>query len=639
MIPIPSGVRIWIATGHTDMRRGMQSLALTVQESLKRDPHAGDLYIFRGRRGDLVKILWHDGIGLSLYAKRLDRGKFIWPSAAAGAVSISAGQMAYMLEGIDWRNPQLTWRPEKGGLSTENLRLPAFWGIPTHPICDSLRRMDADREAIPDEIAALKEALAEIAAELAVARAKASEDSALIAQQKLRIAKLERQIYGQRSERSSRLIEQLALTFEELESGATEDELAAEQAVAKTTTVRGFTRKRAERQTFPEHLPRERVMIDPPTTCECCDRSRLRKLGEDVTRTLECSPRQWKVIETVREKFSCRECEKISQAPAPFHAVARGWAGPSLLAMIMFEKFGQHQPLNRQAERYALEGVPIALSTMADAVGSVCTALDPLLRLVEAHVMAAQRLHADDTTVPVLAKGKTDTGRCWIYVRDDRPFGGTGPPAAMFYYSRNRKGEHPQAHLARYAGLLQADAYDGYNQLYLIGRHPGPIREAACWAHARRPFFAMADIEENARRKAAGKKEIPLSPIAIEVVHRIDALFEIERSINGKSVEERLKVRQTLSRPLVEDLQVYMREQLAKLSRGHDLAKAFNYILKRWASFTLFLEDGRVCLSNNAAERGLRGIATNESLCAPSSSICKHWNLIFQFKVTRTTFT
>ena len=328
-----------------------------------------------------------------------------------------------------------------------------------------------------------------------------------------------------------------------------------------------------------------------------------------MTRTLESSPRQWKVIETVREKFSCRDCEKISQAPAPFHAVARGWAGPSLLAMIMFEKFGQHQPLNRQAERYALEGVPIALSTMADAMGSVCAALDPLRRLIESHVMAAERLHGDDTTVPVLAKGKTDTGRCWIYVRDDRPFGGIGPPAAMFYYSRDRKGEHPQAHLAQYAGILQADAYDGYNQLYLAGRKPGPIREAACWAHARRPFFAMADIEENARRKAAGKKEIALSPIAIEVVRRIDALFEIERTINGKSTEERLVVRRTLSRPLVEDLHAYMHGQVTKLSRGHDLAKAFNYILKRWASFTLFLEDGRVCLSNNAAERGLRGIA------------------------------
>ena len=472
--------------------------------------------------------------------------------------------------------------------------------------------MDTARNALPDYITALKEALAterakalEVAAELAVARARTSEDSALIAQQKLRIAKLERQIYGQRSERSSRLIDQLALTFEELEASATEDELAAEKAVARTTTVRGFMRTRPERNTFPDHLPRERVVIDPPTACECCGGNRLRKLGEDVTRTLESSPRQWKVVETVREKFSCRDCEKISQAPAPFHAVARGWAGPSLLAMIVFEKFGQHQPLNRQAERYALEGVPIALSTRADAVGSVCVALDPLLRLVEAHVMAAERLHADDTTVPVLASGKTDTGRCWIYVRDDRPFGGTGPPAAMFYYSRDRKGEH----LARYVGILQADAFDGYNQLYLAGRSPGPIQEAACWAHARRPFFAMADIEENARRKAAGKKEIALSPIAIEVVRRIDALFEIERSINGKNAEDRLVARQTLSRPLVEDLHADMREQLAKLSRGHDLAKAFHYILKRWASFTLFLEDGRVCLSNNAAERGLRGIA------------------------------
>ena len=170
--------------------------------------------------------------------------------------------------------------------------------------------------------------------------------------------------------------------------------------------------------------------------------------------------------------------------------------------------------------------------------------LDPLRRLVEAHVLAAERLHGDDTTVPVLAKGKTDTGRCWVYVRDDAPFGGAGPPAAMFYYSRDRRGEHPQGHLAGYSGILQADAYDGYNKLYLADREPGPIREAACWAHARRPFFAMADIEENARRKAAGKKEIPLSPIAIEIVRRIDALFAIERAINGKSAEERLAVRQ-----------------------------------------------------------------------------------------------
>jgi hypothetical protein len=196
-----------------------------------------------------------------------------------------------------------------------------------------------------------------------------------------------------------------------------------------------------------------------------------------------------------------------------------------------------------------------------------------------------------------------------VYVRDDKPFGGKSPPATMFYYSRDRKGEHPQAHLAKYVGLFQADAFDGYGKLYLPNRSPGPILEAACWVHARRPFFAMADLDENARRKAAGKKEIVLSPIAVEVVHRIDALFEIERPINGMSAEERRAVRQQLSKPLVDELQVYMRGQRAKLSRGHDLAKAIDYILKRWDAFTLFLNDGRVCLSNNAAERALRGIA------------------------------
>lgn len=483
--------------------------------------------------------------------------------------------------------------------------------------------MDADLAALPDDVDALKAALMiecartrDIAAErdvgvaeLAVARAKASADLAMIAHQKLRIARLERQLYGPRSERSSLLVDQLALQLEELEANATEDELAAEVAVAKATTVAGFKRQRPDRNTFPEHLPRERVVIDPPTACDCCGGKRLRKLGEDVTRTLESIPRQWKVIETVREKFTCRDCEKISQAPAPFHVIARGWAGASLLAMILFEKFGQHQPLNRQAERYALEGVPISLSTMADAVGAGCTALNPVLRLIEAHVMAAERLHGDDTTVPVLAKGKTDTARCWVYVRDDRPFGGPAPPAAMFYYSRDRKGEHPQAHLAKYAGLFQADAFDGYRKLYLPDRSPGPILEAGCWVHARRPFFAMADLEENARRQAAGKKTIMLSPIAIQVVRRIDALFDVERSINGRSAEERRAVRQELSKPLVAELQVYMQEQRAKLSRAHDLAKAIDYILKRWNAFTLFLSDGRVCLSNNAAERALRGIA------------------------------
>jgi transposase len=468
---------------------------------------------------------------------------------------------------------------------------------------------------LPDDIDALKAALlaandraAQVEAELAVAKAKASDDQALIAHQQLQIAKLTRELYGQHSERSVRLLDQMELAFEELESSATEDELAAEFA-AKTTNVVAFTRKRPARQPFPEHLPRERVVEPGPSNCQCCGSARLRKLGEDITETLEVIPRQWKVIQHVREKFTCRDCEKISQAPAPFHVIARGWAGPSLLAMILFEKYGQHQPLNRQAERYAREGVPLSLSTLADQVGACCAVLAPLIERIEAHVFAAERLHGDDTTVPVLARGKTDLGRCWVYVRDDRPFGGPAPPAAMFYYSRDRGGAHPVRHLAGYAGILQADAYSGYNKLYEADRRPGPIIEAGCWVHARRPFFLLADIEANARRKAEGKTAGAISPLALEAVRRIDTLFEIERSINRQSIERRRQVRQELSAPLIADLGAWLHEHRPKLSRGNDLARAMDYILKRWAAFTLFLDDGRVCLTNNAAERALRGIA------------------------------
>jgi transposase len=467
----------------------------------------------------------------------------------------------------------------------------------------------ADIETLRAALAAERARAAHLEAEFALARAKNADDAATIARQNLEIGKLKRQIYGPRSERTARLLDQMELELEELEADATEDEIAVERAAAKTTNVAPFTRKRPSRQPFPEHLPRERVVIPAPTTCDCCGGTRLRKLGETITETLEVIPRQWKVIQHVREKMTCRDCETISEPPAPFHVTPRGWAGPSLLAMLLFEKFGQHQPLNRQAERYGREGVPLALSTLADQVGAACAVLEPLLRRVEAHVFAAQRLHGDDTTVPVLAKGKTHTGRCWVYVRDDRPFGGGAPPAAMFYYSRDRGGAHAEAHLARWSGLLQADAYAGYNRLYALDRKPGLIQEAACWAHARRPFFALADIEASARRKAEVKLPAPISPIALEIVQRMDRLFEIERGINGQSADERRAVRQELSRPLVDELEALMRVERPKLSRGNDLAKAMDYILKRWTAFTRFLDDGRVCLSNNAAERGLRGIA------------------------------
>ena len=346
-----------------------------------------------------------------------------------------------------------------------------------------------------------------------------------------------------RSERKARLLDQLEMQLEDAEADATEDELAAERA-APSTTVKSFERKRPVRKPFPDHLPRERVVIAAPQNCPCCGSTKLSKLGEDVTETLEVVPRQWKVIQTVRERFSCRQCEAIAQPPAPFHVTPRGFAGPSLLAMILFEKFGQHQPLNRQSERYACEGVELSLSTLADQVGACAAALRPLHALIEAHVLSAERLHGDDTTVPILAKGRTQTGRVWVYVRDDRPFGGTDPPAALFYASRDRTGEHPERHLAGWAGILQADAFAGYNRLYLADRKPGPIVEALCWSHARRKFFELADIATNLRR---GKQAAPISPIALEAVKRIDAIFDVEREINGLSIEKRLAARQERS--------------------------------------------------------------------------------------------
>ncbi len=413
-------------------------------------------------------------------------------------------------------------------------------------------------------------------------------------------------MYGWRSERKQRLLDQLELQLDELEASATEDELAAEQAAAETTGVKGFSRRKPVRKPLPAHLPRERVVVPGPVTCTCCGSDKLSKIGEDVTETLEAVPRQWKVIQTVREKFTCRRCEKISQPPAPFHATPRGWAGPNLLAMILFEKYGQHQPLNRQRDRYAREGVDLSLSTLADQVGACTVALKPLHDLIEAHVMAAARVHGDDTPVPVLAKGKCATGRAWVYVRDDRPFGGPDPPAALFRYSRDRSGDHPVEHLKTFAGILQADIYAGYNALYVAGRSPGPIIGGACWAHSRRKFYELADIATSKRR---GKTAPPISPPALEAVKRIDVLFDIERGIVGDSAEHRLAVRKELSAPVLADLKNWMQAERRKLSRHSPVAKAMDYMLRRWELFARFLDDGRICLTNNAAERALRGIA------------------------------
>ena len=416
---------------------------------------------------------------------------------------------------------------------------------------------------------------------------------------KLLLAKARREAFGQSSERGKLLVDQLELAIEDLEEAQGEE--AAKAQIAAPEAVRQRPRAPRGPRKLPDNLPVERRVEPAPAACGKCGCARLHKLGEVVSKTLECEPRRWKIIEHVREKFSCRAREGITEAPAPSHPIPRGFAGPSLLAMILVGKFLLHQPLNRQAATYAREGVEIDATTMADRVGACVVALRPLNEALRAHVLKAKRIHADDTTVPVLAKTKTRTGRIWVYLRDERPFGGKEPPAAFFEYSRSRHGEYPSKHLEGWTGVMQADAFAGFNELYDGRRKPGPVIEAACWAHARRKFFELAKLAK--------------APIAKEAVRRIDELFEIERAINGKTPDERKAVRREQSKPLAAALEIWLRGQRALLSSKSELAKAINYSLNHWEAFTRFLDDGRICLSNNAAERVLRGVAMLRSLC------------------------
>jgi transposase len=444
-------------------------------------------------------------------------------------------------------------------------------------------------DSLPTDLASAHALIIAQRAALIAAQSEAQHRALLIEKLKYTIRKLRHEQFGQSSEHGA-LLDQLELQLADLE-----EDVAEAAAVAGTITVPSFERRKPARRPLPAHLPRERIVYPAPSVCPCCGDGRLRKIGEDVTETLELIPRQWKVIQHVREKFSCRTCEAITQPPAPSHPIARGRAGPKLLAHILFAKYSLHLPLNRQSTTYEREGIDLDVSTLADWVGAAAATLMPLNDVIRTHVFAAERIHADDTTVPVLAKGKTRIGRLWTYVRDDRPFGGPDPPAAAFFYSRDRGGEHPEQHLASYAGLMQADAYAGLNRLYEANRKAGPIIEAACWAHGRRKFFDLARLSK--------------APIAAEAVERIDGLFAIEREINGMTPQERVRVRQERSRPLIIELQTWLREQRARVSKNSETAKAIDYSLKRWTAFTRFLDDGRLCLSNNAAERELRAVA------------------------------
>jgi transposase len=406
----------------------------------------------------------------------------------------------------------------------------------------------------------------------------------------LLIAKLRRIQFGRKSEKLDREIEQLELRLDELE--ATQAEKAAPSQTSVAAVPAGNAAK-PTRRPLPEHLPREVRKYSPKqTACPECG-GELKPLGEDVSEILEYVPARFKVIRQVRPKLACACCERILQAEAPSRPIERGVAGPGLLAHVLVSKYCDHLPLYRQSEIYAREGVELERSTLADWVGGTSRLLAPLVEALRRHAMSAHKLHADDTPVPVLApgNGKTKTGRLWTYVRDDRPAGEATPPAVWFAYSPDRKGEHPQAHLSSFTGTLQADGYAGFDQVYEGGR----ITEAACWAHVRRKFYDLHVAHK--------------SPVAQEALRRIGELYAIEGEIRGRQPEERRRVRNERSRPLLESLKQWLEETLVKLSKKSDTAQAVRYALGRWEALLRYVDDGHIEIDNNAAERSLRTVA------------------------------
>ena len=443
--------------------------------------------------------------------------------------------------------------------------------------------MIVDPTALPDDVDALKRIIAGMAQDALHART-------LIEKLRFELARLKRAQFGISSEKMSGRVAQLELAIEALEMVEAE-QLSAAPTIADV--IETAANPKPARRSLPDHLPREEVIHPGPCACPACGGA-LRRIGADVTETLDYVPGRFKVVRHVREAYSCRTCDSVVQAPAPHHPIARGRAGPGLLAHIAVAKFDDHLPLYRQAEIFAREGVTLETSTLSGWVGATTAALMPLVDLLRRDVITgSEGLHGDDTPVPVLAPGtgKTKTGRLWSYVRDERPYGGERPPGAVFIASPDRRSERPLAHLATFSGVLQADGYAGFNGLYESGR----IVEAACWAHTRRKFFDV--------HAATG------SAVAHEALERIGALYEVERAVHGKPPDERRRRRQARSRPLAEALRAWADATLPQLSGRSELAGAFRYMLTRWTALTRAFDDGRLALDNNPAERALRGVA------------------------------
>jgi transposase len=449
--------------------------------------------------------------------------------------------------------------------------------------------MSATASNLPDDIDALRALVLQQRAELVLARSGLVEQRYEIEALKARLARLLRAAFGQSSEKLRSDIEQLELLLADQEEQAAETDPTAEP---KTETK---DRNKPVRAPLPAGLARAIIEHSPPCGadggCPACG-GRLHPLGTNETEILDYIPGGFHVVRHVRPKLSCRSCETIVQAPAPELPVRRGRAGAGLLAHVAVAKYCDHQPLHRQAEQYARADVDLSRSTLADMVGQTTALLRPLLDALARHVLSGARLHADNTTVPVLAPGlgRTKTGRIWTYVRDDRPFGGTAPVGVFYRYTPDRKGEHPRAHLAGFTGILQADGYTGFARLYTGNR----IFEAACLAHARRKFF---DLFETTK-----------SPLARTALEKIAALYRVETEIRGQPPDDRLRIRREKSAPLFADLKAWLETTLRRVPNRSDMAKAIRYSLSRWQALTTVLRDGRACIDNSAAERAMRPV-------------------------------
>lgn len=468
--------------------------------------------------------------------------------------------------------------------------------------------MDAALDQLPDDPAALRAIIAELTAEQAKRAARERAYEALVQALRIRIARRKRQRFGASSEKIEREIDQLYLALEDLEVATASCAAAVMPAADKPQENPEAKRKDPSRRGKVKLSPetaRERIVLDPGESCPECGGA-LRLVGEDVSEILDFISAKLKVVETARLKNSCRRCERMVQPPAPTRPVARSMAGPGLLAHILVSKYDDYLPLYRQGEILARHGAEIPRSTLIDWCGQGVAALRPLIVELKTQVLNSTRLHADDTPIRVLSpKGRkrepgrkaVREGRIWVYVRDDRPHVGADPPGAAYFFSADRRGVHPQDHLADFEGILQADAYSGFKKLYEPDAESGEIRvrEAACWAHLRRDFHDVW--------KATG------SAIAREALDRIGTLYDIERQITGQPAESRLTVRQERSRPKVEAFKAWLETQLPRLPGKGELAKAMRYGLNRWQAFALFLGDGRVAIDNNPAERAIRPVA------------------------------